>query len=100
MTPEDALYLSDACEYFSEDFSGDFSESPSEPLNSEEVGYVGLDRDSACGWSIYGLTVQGWLNLQQDLILIQNYVETIKSQRDFYETQLLNQYEAVTNVDK
>ena len=89
MTPEDALYLSDACQYFSES-----------SLNSEEVGYVGLDRDSACRWSIYGLTVQGWLNLQQDLILIQNYVETIKSQRDFYETQLLNQYEAVTNVDK
>lgn len=88
MTAEDALYLSDACIALSE------------ASNDEEVGYIGLDRDSACEWSIYGLTVQGWLNLQQDLILIENYVETLRNQRDFYETQLIKQYEAVNNVDK
>jgi len=78
ITAKDAEYYAEACVSLSDD------------TYDEDVGYIGLDRESACAWSIHGFTVQGWYNLQQDLILIQNYVEQVKFQRDFYEKQLLN----------
>lgn len=83
MTPDDAQYLNDACEAFSEEIDG------------EVVGYVGLDAESSCRWSIVGFTVQGWLNLQQNLILIESYVSQLRNQRDFYKEQLIKQYESV-----
>jgi hypothetical protein len=84
MTPKDALYLSDACQDLSS-ITEDYSDT-----------YSGLSRENACSWSIIGFTVQGWLNLQQDLILINSYVEQLRNQREYYESQLIKQYE-VTN---
>jgi hypothetical protein len=83
MTSKDALYLSDACQDLSST-TEDYSDT-----------YVGLDRESACNWAIKGFTVQGWLNLQQDLILIDSYVQQLRIQREYYESQLMKQYEAI-----
>lgn len=83
MTPQDAMYLSEACQDLSST-TEDYSDS-----------YIGLDRSSACTWSIVGFTVQGWLNLQQDLILIDSYVQQLRNQREYYESQLIKQHEVV-----
>ena len=55
--------------------------------------YNGLQESSACSWAIQGFTSQGWLNVQQNLILIENYVKRLEEQRDFYERQLKDRYE-------
>lgn len=78
LTSRDAEYYSEACIALSEAEEG------------EDVGYVGLDIESACEWSVMAFTVQGWLNFQQNLILIEFYVKQLESQRDFYEKQLLD----------
>ena len=82
MTRDDSEYLNEACLAFKD---------------GEGIGYVGLDEESACRWSIVGFTVQGWLNLQQNLILIESYVSKLRNQRDFYKEQLIKQYESVNN---
>lgn len=87
VTAKDAEYYSEACEAFSEDF------------DDALVSYPGLDQDSACNWSVYGFTTQGWLNFEQQLILIEAYVKEVKSQLEFYKQQLQNQYDAVKEVD-
>ena len=69
MTPQDAMYLSEACQDLSST-TEDYSDS-----------YIGLDRSSAC--------------LQQDLILIDSYVQQLRNQREYYESQLIKQHEVV-----
>lgn len=91
ITPEDAQYYREACEAFSEASVSNSEDTP--------VGYIGLDLDSACNWSIYGYTVQGWLNLEQRLLLIKSYIKEVESQSKFYQDQLLNQYENVKDKD-
>lgn len=88
ITAKDAQYYQEACEAFSE-----------APEEAKEV-YVGLSYQSSCNWAIYGFSVDGWLNLQQDLILIDNYVERLEDQRDFYKSQLENRYKALDNANK
>jgi len=88
ITAKDAMYYQDACEAFTE-----------APDEAKEV-YVGLSYQSACNWAIYGFSVDNWFNLQQDLILIDNYVERVEEQRDFYKRQLENRYKALNNASK
>lgn len=83
VTRQDAEYYSEACEAFRED--------------SEDAGntYVGLTEESACNWAIYGFTTQGWFNLQQNLILLENYVGRLKEQNEFHKKQLRDRYEDI-----
>ena len=78
ITQVEADYYGEACEAFKD---------------NPEADYPGLDI-SICNWVIMGFTVQGWYNLQQNLLLIQNYVEQMEQQRDFYEKQLKNRHDA------
>ena len=94
ITPQDAAYYQDACEAFTE-----ASTSDSEGFSNEEVGYIGLDLDSACNWAVYGYTVQGWLNLEQRLLLIKSYIKEVESQRKFYQEQLINQYDSINSFE-
>lgn len=80
ITAEEAQFYSDACQ---------------DIKDGQEID--GLDHASACDWVVMGLTVQGWYNLQQNLLIIQNYVERLKEQRDFYERQLVNRHDAQNN---
>lgn len=80
ITPEVAQGYSDAC--------NDFRDGTALP---EE--YVGLAERTACNYALQCFTHTGWSNEEQDQILIQNYVERLEEQRDFYEKQLKDRYE-------
>lgn len=81
MTRQEAQYYSEACIAFSEDLEG------------AAIDYQGLTLESSCNWAVYGFTVQGWFNTEQNLILISNYVQKLEYQIEFYKKQLENRYE-------
>lgn len=80
ITPEVAQGYSDACNDFR---SG----------TALEDEYIGLDERTACHYALQCFTHNGWSNEEQDQILIQNYVERLEEQRDFYERQLRDRYD-------
>lgn len=100
LTPQDAQYYQEACESLTEASVSDSEKTSNEAVGyiGGEVGYLGLDIDSACNWAVYGYTVQGWLNLEQQLLIIRSYVKEVESQRKFYQDQLLNQYQSMKEL--
>lgn len=82
ITPEVAQSYTDAC--------NDFREGTALPDE-----YIGLDERTACNYALQCFTHVGWSNEEQDQILIQNYVERLEEQRDFYERQLRDRYEQI-----
>ena len=83
---EEAQYYQDACEALRDS-----------PTSSKE--WSNLSVSAACGWVIFGFTPQGWFNTLQNLIMLENYVDRLEDQKDFYKRQLVERYKAVQNVN-
>lgn len=69
VTPEEARYWLEACDAFRGEDSS--------PEQLEE-DYPGLTEDSACNWSIYGLTTQDWYSLEWSFEVLNTYIENLR----------------------
>lgn len=82
----EAQYYQDACEALTED-----------PTTRQD--WSNLSVSAACGWAIFGFTPQGWFNTLQNLIMLENYVDRLEDQNEFYKRQLIDRYEAIQDVN-
>lgn len=86
-------YFVDACE--------DFKVAGQEDAYSiEELAefYPGLDQESACGFAIYGLPTQEWLNMEQDLTTSASALEEVRKLLNASNQQLIDLYEIIKSA--
>ena len=70
ITPLETNYYAEACIAHSD---GSYSKDELALLFPE------LSRENACGWSIYGFTVQSWFNVEAKLALAGSYAQQLRS---------------------
>jgi hypothetical protein len=83
VTPEMVMGWQDACNDF---------ESAGEPdadsLEEVKNKWLGLSRNTACSWAIYGLVVQDELSLEQYFNEMAQYIEKLRAQNNYLRTSL------------
>ena len=59
----------------------------------EILAATGLTEQDSCGFAVYGLPTQKWLNMEADINTMVSYIERLRVQLDAAYRQLVDRYE-------
>lgn len=89
ISQKEVNYYNEACDAFR-------SIGQKDQYSIDEVtrNFPELTLSSACDWAIYGFTVQGWLNLENQIGEVSTYTQSLRARIQLLEGMLRDQYTA------